>query len=75
MARQSPHAGRGVAPSLVRELDADLRISARSVAVGSDRFGRCAASVSIKDGKLLGELAEMELEQGGSGEGQISRRS
>jgi AsmA protein len=59
-------------PSLVRELDADLRVSARSVAVGSDRFGRCAASVSIKDGKLLGELAEMELEQGGSGEGQIS---
>lgn len=58
-------------PSLVRQLDADLRISARSVAVGSDRFGRCAASVSIKDGKLLGELAEMELEQGGSGEGQI----
>jgi AsmA protein len=58
-------------PSLVRQLDADLRISARSVAVGSDRFGRCAASVSIKDGKLLGELAEMELEQGGSGEGQV----
>jgi AsmA protein len=58
-------------PSLVRQLDADLRISARSVAVGSDRFGRCAASVSIKDGKLMGELAEMELEQGGSGEGQV----
>jgi AsmA protein len=58
-------------PSLVRQLDADLRISARSVAVGSDRFGRCAASVSIKDGKLLGELAEMELEQGGTGEGQV----
>lgn len=58
-------------PSLVRQLDADMRISARSVAVGSDRFGRCAASVSIKDGKLLGELAEMELEQGGTGEGQV----
>lgn len=58
-------------PSIVRALDADLRISARSVVVGLDRFGRCAASVSIKDGKLLGELAEMELEQGGSGEGQI----
>lgn len=59
-------------PSLLREIDADLRISAGSVTSGSERLGRSAASLSIKDGKLNGELAELELEQGGSGEGQFT---
>jgi len=59
-------------PSLLREIDVDLRISATNVTRGADRLGRCAASVSLKDGKLYGEIAEMELDQGGSGEGQFT---
>jgi AsmA protein len=59
-------------PSLLREVDADLRISATNVMNGTDRLGRCAASLNIKNGKLYGELAEMELDQGGSGGGQFT---
>jgi AsmA protein len=60
------------APSLLRAVDADVRISAGNVVSGSDRLGRCAASLSVKNGKLYGEIAEMELEQGGKGEGQFT---
>jgi AsmA protein len=57
--------------SLIRELDADLRISAANVVVSGQTLGRSAASITIKDGKLFAELAEIELEHGGSGDGQI----
>jgi AsmA protein len=60
------------APSLLRAIDADVRISASSVVSGSDRLGRCAASLSVKDGMLYAEIAELELEQGGTGEGQVT---
>jgi AsmA protein len=53
-------------------MDADIRISAGSVTSGSDRLGRCAASLNVKNGKLYGEIAELELEQGGRGEGQFT---
>lgn len=59
-------------PSFLSDMDADLRLSAGNVASGRDRIGRGAASFSIKDGKLYGELAELELEQGGNGEGQFT---
>lgn len=59
-------------PSFLRDMDADIRISAANVTSGSDRLGRCAASLSVKDGKLYGEIAELELEQGGRGEGQFT---
>ncbi len=59
-------------PSLLKEIDADIRISAGNVMSGSDRLGRCAASLSVKGGKLYGEIAELELEQGGTGEGQFT---
>lgn len=55
------------APSLVREIDADLRLSASAVSAGDIRLGGLAASINIKDGKLMGEIAEMELEHGGRG--------
>jgi AsmA protein len=59
-------------PSYLREIDADIRISAANVMSGADRLGRCAASLSVKDGRLYGEIAELELEHGGSGEGQFT---
>jgi AsmA protein len=58
-------------PSLIREVDADLRISAASIRIADRALGRCAASVSIKDSKLRADLAEIELDQGGIGEGQF----
>jgi AsmA protein len=57
--------------SLIREMDADVRISARSVAVADQTLGRCAATLSIKDGKLFADLAEIELDHGGTGDGQV----
>ncbi|MCC7251879.1 AsmA-like C-terminal region-containing protein [Hyphomicrobium sp.] len=59
-------------PSFLSDLDADIRISAGNVMSGSDRLGRCAASLSVKGGRLYGEIAELELEQGGRGEGQFT---
>lgn len=59
-------------PSFLRGMDADIRISAAAVTSGSDRLGRGAASVSVRDGKLFGEIVELELEQGGRGEGQLT---
>ena len=62
----------GATPSLIREIDADLRISAASVSLGGPALGRCAATVSINDGKLLADLAEVEFELGGSGDAQVT---
>lgn len=59
-------------PSFLRDMDADIRISASNVLSGADRLGRCAASLSVKDGRLYGEIAELELDQGGRGEGQFT---
>lgn len=58
--------------SLLNELDADLRMSAANVTNGSERLGRAAASVTVKGGKLYGELVELVFDQGGSGEGQFT---
>ncbi len=58
--------------SFIRATDADVRISTGNVVNGSTRLGRLAASVSVDNGKLYGELAEIELEQGGKGEGQLA---
>jgi AsmA protein len=62
----------GASPSLIREIDADLRISAVSVSLGGPALGRCAATVSISHGKLFADLAEVEFELGGSGEAQVT---
>lgn len=59
-------------PPFLAGMDADVRLSAGNLMNGSDRLGRCAASLSVKDGKLYGEIAELELEQGGHGEGQFT---
>lgn len=58
---------------LIRHLDADLRISADQVKAGSLPLGRSAASISIKDSKLLADIAEVEIaSEGGSIRGQIT---
>ncbi|MCB1515328.1 MAG: hypothetical protein H6876_09995 [Hyphomicrobiaceae bacterium] len=56
---------------LVRQIDADLRISAANVSAGTVQFGRSAASFSMKDGILLADLAELEVGKGGRCGGQF----
>ena len=58
--------------SLVNEIDADLRISAASVTNKSVKLGRAAASLTVKGGKLYGEIVELALDQGGGGEAQFT---
>ncbi len=58
---------------LIRHLDADLRISADQVKAGALPLGRSAASISVKDSKLLADIAEVEIAgEGGSVRGQIT---
>lgn len=57
---------------LLREVDADLRLSAERVQIGSLLLGRSAAAVSMRDGKMLADLAELEFDGGGEGTIQIS---
>lgn len=56
---------------LADQIDADLRISAANVTAGAIRFGRGAASLSLKDGMLLADLAELEIGKGGHCGGQF----
>ncbi len=58
--------------SLVNELDADLRISAASVTNEQTKLGRAAASLTVKGGKLYGEIVDLALDQGGGGEAQVT---
>lgn len=64
--------GEALAMPLLRDVDADLRISAERVKVGSLVLGRSATAVSLRDGKMLADLAELEFEGGGQGSVQIS---
>ena len=52
-------------------LDADLRISADKVVLGGFELGRSAATIALKDGRLLADLAELKF-NGGEGGGQIT---
>lgn len=51
---------------LIRHLDADLRISANEVTSGALKFGKSAASVAVKDGKLLADVAELDIDGEGN---------
>ena len=49
---------------IIRHMDADLRISAPKVAVKGYGLGRGAATVTVRSGKLLADIAELELYSG-----------
>ncbi len=55
---------------LVRHLDADLRISATRIKAGGLEFGRSAATLSLKNGKLLADIAEVAFDEA-RGSGQV----
>lgn len=56
---------------LVNQIDADLRVSSARVSLGSMSFGRGAASLSLKDGVLLADVAELEIGKDGRCGGQF----
>lgn len=58
------------APWLGR-LDADVRISANKISGLGVETGKGAASIALRQGKLIADIAELEI-QGGSASGQIS---
>lgn len=55
-------AGENIANSLLKSLDADLRLSASTVTTHGALLGGGAASITIKGGRLLADLAEMKLD-------------
>jgi AsmA protein len=56
--------------SLEPILGIDVRISAERVMAGGVELGRSAATVTLRDGRLIADLAELEF-VGGKGNGQI----
>jgi AsmA protein len=49
---------------IIKHIDADLRISAPKIALKGYGFGRGAATISMRSGKLLADIAELELHSG-----------
>ena len=49
---------------IIKHVDADLRISAPKIALKGYGFGRGAATISMRSGKLLADIAELELHSG-----------
>jgi len=64
-------AARDFSLPLITALDADLRISAETVTAGTFKAGRSAASLALREGHLLFNLADMEISSGGSVDGEI----
>jgi AsmA protein len=60
-----------VAPSALTRINADMRLSASKIAVPHVQTGRGAATISLVNGKLQADIAELELE-GGSFGGQLT---
>ncbi len=71
-----PHSVRQVLTELhlpiLRQIDIDLRASAQSTKAGALQFGRTAAALSLHDGRVVLDIAEMELQSGGQGSLQFS---
>lgn len=49
---------------LATQVDADLRVSAGRLSVGQWSFGRFAASLSLKKGRVLADVAEIGIDSG-----------
>ncbi len=56
---------------LIQDVDADLRISSDSVVVPGVTIGHSAATISLKGGKMLADIAELEIDDGTKGGGQL----
>ena len=63
--------GNDLSLPIIQKLDADIRISADKVILGTHQIGRSAATVTVAKGMLLADIGAMEFD-GGRGTGQIS---
>jgi AsmA protein len=61
----------GLALPLIDAVDADFRISSDRVALPATTIGRSAVTVSLRSGKLIADVAELEFDDGTRGGGQI----
>ncbi len=64
-------ASSGTLPLGFKEIDADIRLSAKSLEYGATTIGSGAAVVLVKDGKLKADIADMTLASGAKGRSQI----
>ena len=55
---------------IAKQIDADIRLSAARVEVAGVSFDSAAASIALKNGRLLADIAQFEM-SGGQGSGQI----
>jgi AsmA protein len=62
---------RGLEFPLIQSVDADLRISSDQVLVPGVTIGRSAATISLKGGKMSADIAEIEIDDGTHGGGQV----
>lgn len=56
---------------LIQIIDADLRLSSGSVVLPNVTIGRSAATISLKGGKMIADIAELEIDDGTRGGGQL----
>jgi len=56
---------------LIQIIDADLRISSSSVVLPGVTIGRSAATISLRGGKMIADIAELEIDEGTRGGGQL----
>ncbi|MEQ1696348.1 MAG: AsmA-like C-terminal region-containing protein [Hyphomicrobiaceae bacterium] len=57
---------------LLGVIDADLRASAETVTIANFKAGRSAASLALRNGQMLFNLADMVLPGGGSADGELT---
>jgi AsmA protein len=56
---------------LIQIIDADLRLSSSKVVLPGVTIGRSAATISLKGGKMIADIAELEIDDGTRGGGQL----
>ena len=61
----------GSLPLGLKDIDADIRVSAKSLQYGATEIGQGAAVILVKDGKLKADIADMTLSSGARGRSQI----
>jgi AsmA protein len=64
-------AASGLEFPLIQSIDADLRISSDRVALPGATIGHSAVTISLKENKMLADIAELEIDEGTRGGGQI----
>jgi uncharacterized protein involved in outer membrane biogenesis len=64
-------AASGLEFPLIQIIDADLRLSSSSVVLAGVTIGRSAATISLKSGKMIADIAELEIDDGTRGGGQL----